>query len=210
MKTKLLLLVLTLLLFACDNESGEPLLVDTTLGIDLRSMNDGDRSAYILYRSSCDGGFSYTGDTLMVTIEERNDSTFLKEEYSGGSTLESMVEHLIIKKEGYVLVPQRFQSNFLFFYGNDTIFLDRVPEVELKQVGCRLFHQNEEFIGDFIGSVDRFQFGDVMIEDSRGVSCVPTIFDLDAYILYSNHLNMVHVIQDSGEEQNIFGFVAIQ
>ena len=209
MKTRVLFLFLPLI-FSCADETTDPVLADDASGIDLRNSQPGDESAYVLYQSNCDGGFFYTGDTLVVTVKERNDSTFLQEAYTEGSIRSFSVEHYMVQEAGYVLIPERFNSQMLFFYGNDTIFLDRAPQVELTQVGCRLFHDNEEFVGDFIGSLDQFQFGDIQIEDKKGISCVPTLLDLDAYILYGDHLNMVHVIQNNGSEQTIFGFLAIR
>ena len=206
----LLPLLLVPLLFACEDNAPEVVQISTSVGLNLRTVVGGNHATYVLYQSGCQGGFTYTGDTLMVSIIGRNDSTFIQETYTLGSLREGTVEHLINQKEDYVLIPERFNSEMLFFYGNDTIFLDRTPEVELRQIGCKLYHDNEEFVGDFIGSLDRFQFGDFSIENRKGVSCIPTIFDLDAYIIYGDHLNMVHVIQDNGEAENIFGFLAIE
>lgn len=204
--------LLSVLIFACEDEksANQIIDIDSSAGIDLREVQDGDMATYVLYQSSCSNGFKFTGDTLVVTIQERNDSTFLQEKYTAGSVRETSAEHLIIEKEGYVLIPQRFNSEFLFFYGNDTIFLDRKPEIELVQSGCKLYHDNEEFGGDFIGSIEEFQFGDVRITNKKGISCVPgSFFQLDAYIIYEDYLNMIHIIQSNGEDQNIFGFIAI-
>ena len=203
------LLVFSILFAACEDEATTPIIeINPYSGIDLENIEVGNEARYALYQSGCNQGFAFTGDTLVVRVEERNDSTFLHEFYTPGSTLDGSVSHPIISREGYVLIPQRAFSQFLFFYGNDTIFLDRKPTVKLEQVGCKLFHDSQEFVGDFIGSLTEFQFGNIMIKDRKGISCVPTILDIDAYILYESHLNMVHIIQEA-DEVNISGFIAI-
>ena len=205
-----LIFIVIVCCLACEDDSSSRIIeVDPLAGLDLRNVVDGNTAKYALYQSSCDRGFHFTGDTLVVTVEESNDTVFLHEYYTPGSAFEASVRHLIIPKEGYLLIPQRGLSQFLFFYGNDTIFLDRKPEVELTQVGCKLFHDSKEFTGDFIGSLTKFHFGEIMITDKKGISCVPTVLDIDAYILYEDHLNMVHIIQQA-EETSITGFMAIE
>ena len=41
------------------------------------------------------------------------------------------------------------------------------------------------FIGDEIGVVQNFQFGNVEIKNKTVVSCVPMV-DIDAYLIYDN------------------------
>ncbi len=194
-KTITFFFCVVILLFSCDDEVPESIVtIDSEMGINLRSLQAGDVSKYVLYESSCDGDFRFTGDTLEVSIYEKNDTLLVREKYTPGSNREIEAEHAIIPKDGYVLIPQRFNSQFLFFYGNDTIFLDRLTNSELKQNGCRLFIDGEAFIGEEIGSVDQFSFGNFEIYNRRGVSCVPTIWEMEAYIFYEDHLNLVHTL----------------
>lgn len=198
-----------LMIISCDEQDSTPrYLINQSSGIDLRNIEVGDQAKYVLYQSDCDANFQFTGDTLEVEVIERNDSLFFKESYSEGSSIEIEAEHLIIPKDGYVLVPQRWNSQLLFFYGNDTIFLDRPTNVQLVQNGCRLFLGENAFIGEEIGSVERFSFGDFSISDRRGISCVPGFMAMEAYIFYEDYLNLVHTIR-SGEQETIFGFMAI-
>ena len=208
-KAVTLFICLVIILSSCSDEATPPSIkIDAEAGINLRSLQVGDVSKYVLYESSCDNDFRFTGDTLVVSILEKNDTLLLKETYTPGSSREIATEHAIIPKEGYILIPQRFNSQFLFFYGNDTIFLDRPTNTELRQNGCRLFIDDEAFIGNEIGSVEEFKFGQMEIYNRRGVSCVPTIWTMEAYIFYEDHLNLVHTIQ-LAEEELIIGFMAI-
>lgn len=183
--------------------------INSDTGINLRSIAEGDNAKYLLYQSSCDSDFKFTGDTLEVSITERNDTLFMRESYTAGSERQVNTEHAIFPKDGYVLVPQRGVSQFLFFYGNDTIFLDRSTNSELVQNGCRLFLGDNAFLGDEIGSVKEFKFGEFEIFDRRGISCVPGFWQMEAYIFYEDHLNLVHTIQ-AAEEETIIGFMAIE
>lgn len=142
----------------------------------------------------------------MIEVVSRNDSLFLHEYYSSGSMLESDVEHVIIPLSEYVLIPHRFDSQMLFFYGNDTIFTSPLNRVPLRQNQCRLDINDQAFIGNEIGSVDQFRFRQIEINDVTAVSCVPGFFDLDAYIFYKTHLSAVHIIRS---DQSVVGFVAI-
>ena len=197
------------LLVSCDEETTPSIRnVDTNAGINLRSLEVGNVSRYVLYESACDDRFRFTGDTLQVSIIEKEDTLYLKESFTVGSIREGNGEHAIIPKDGYILIPQRFNSQFLFFYGNDTIFLDRPTDSKLEQNGCRLFIDDEAFIGDEIGSVDEFQFGEFEIHNRRGISCIPTFWEMEAYIFYGDYLNLVHTIQ-MAEEEMIIGFMAI-
>jgi hypothetical protein len=204
------LLVCTIFLSCNDDESGIFEITNDPTGINLNNIEIGSTTTYLLYQSECDDHFSFTGDTLDVTIIQRNDSLFIHEEYTEGSNRSRSTEHVIIPKSGYVLIPERFNSEFLFFYGNDTIFLDRQPEVSLVQNGCQLLEKESPFIGDAIGMVEEFTFGDLYISKKKGISCVPGSFNIEAYIFYSSHLNAIHIINTGFAGNNIFGFMAIE
>ncbi|MEQ9402895.1 MAG: hypothetical protein RIM99_04865 [Cyclobacteriaceae bacterium] len=207
----LLLFASTLtILFGCSEESAGPFIdVNPDAGIDLQNIQSGNSASYVLYDSQCDQNFQFTGDTLVISVIEKNDSLFLREQYTEGSYRERTIEHVIIPKNGYVLIPDRFSSEFLFFYGNDTIFLDRPATVDLVQNGCQLMENGDTFIGDAIGSIDKFEFGTMRIINKKGISCVPGNFEIDAYIFYSDHLSAVHII-NNGLNGQITGFMAIE
>lgn len=207
-KLSTLLIVITVLFSSCEKESLPPSL-DTDAGINLRDLKIGDKASYLLYTSQCEDNFQFSGDTLNVEVIDKNDSFYLRESYTNGSFRDRTTEHLIVPKDGYVLIPERFNSEFLFFYGNDSIFLDRPPNTTLVQSGCRLLEDGNPFIGEAIGTVDEFNFGSLRIQDKKGISCVPGfIINLEAYIFYSDRLTAVHIIEnDLGSE--VLGFVAI-
>ncbi len=202
---------MAILLMSCSEDQPSSFIqVDSTSGIDLRDIRRGDQSKYVLYESRCSENFQFTGDTLVIEITEKNDSLFLHESYTPGSSRERSTEHAIFPRDGYVLIPQRFRSEFLFFYGNDTIFLDRQASVQLIQSGCQLLENSDPFIGNSIGSVEEFEFGHMRVNNKKSISCVPGSFTLDAYIFYGDHLNAIHIIRDDIGQNNILGFVAIE
>ncbi|MEP1095363.1 MAG: hypothetical protein ABJG78_09655 [Cyclobacteriaceae bacterium] len=210
MKYISLLLCVGLFLQACESEDPSTHInVSATSGIDLRNLKSGQESKYVLYQSDCSANFQFTGDTLVVEVITRNDSLFLQESYTDGSQRERSVQHTIIPKDGYILIPQRFTSEFLFFYGNDTIYLDKPATTQLIQNGCQLMENSSPFIGNAIGSVQEFQFGTMRVTDTKGISCVPGSFNVEAYIFYTDHLNAVHIVQE-GLVENVFGFMAIE
>lgn len=210
---KLLLVtgIVSILLWSCSDDVPAPVLdIDSFAGIDLRNPQAGDEAIYLRYESRCDRGFAFTGDTLRITVIERNDSLFLKEYMLLEGDMIHSAEHVIIPRDGYVLIPQRWGSAMLFFYGNDTIFLDRAPNTTLVQQGCRLYEEGEPFIGESIGTVEEFQFGEYRLEEKKGISCIPSFFEIDAYIFYDDYLNVVHTISDTDDGTLISGFVAIR
>ncbi len=211
MKYTGLIFIIALITLGCSDDLPSSFIqVNNTSGINLRDIQIGNQSKYVLYESSCSENFQFTGDTLLIEVITRNDSLFLQESYSPGSTRERTTEHAIFPMNGYVLVPQRFNSEFLFFYGNDTIFLDRPADVQLVQHGCQLLENSNPFIGESIGTVDEFQFGLYRVNNKKSISCVPGFFDIDAYIFYADHLNAIHIIRTGLENNNVLGFVAIE
>lgn len=209
MKYAYLLVFSLFVLLSCD-ESNPLLIIDvgSSSGIDLKDLKKGDQASYVRYHSGCSNNFEWSGDTLVVSVIEKNDSLFLHEEYTAGSSRQGTVEHSVFPKDGYVLIPQRFNSEFLFFYGNDSIFLDRPTTTQLIQSGCQLLENSSPFVGESIGSVDEFQFGKMRVSNKKGISCEPGQFDLDAYIFYTDHLNAVHIVRHGVGD--VIGFIAIE
>ncbi len=206
-----LIIFVSIAFIRCDDDLPSSFIqVNSNSGINLRNPQPGDQSKYLMYESSCSENFQFTGDTLLVEVVSKDDTLYLKESYTSGSSRERTTEHAIFPENGYVLVPQRFNSEFLFFYGNDTIFLDRPADVQLIQSGCQLLENSDPFIGESIGSIDEFQFGLYRVNDKKSISCVPGFFDIDAYIFYADHMNAIHIIRTGLEENNIVGFVAIE
>ncbi|MEM6738253.1 MAG: hypothetical protein AAF620_19510, partial [Bacteroidota bacterium] len=70
----------------------------------------------------------------------------------------------------------------------------------------RLEINSEPFIGEEVGLLDEFSFGQIFIEDKMGVSCIPLIFELDGFLAYdSDFLYLSHTIS----EDMVNGFVAV-
>ena len=99
-----------------------------------------------------------------------------------------MVRYPVYEDAGQkIRIPERFNSALFFFYGNDTVTLAPQDRVNLVQNDCRLMLGNNNFIGNEFGLVNDFQVGNINIQDKTAVSCIPVIFDLDAYLMYDQN-----------------------
>lgn len=220
MKNKFLLLGLLLFVLACAKKEDDqpipktpdvdpnPIIDDPTPIIDdgtisLANLKAGQKSTFRHYTSICDNAdadFEYTGDKLEVEVIDIDGALYLQETYtedSPSSTLEPAT-HLISGNEKMVLIPERQKSYIFFFYGNDTIHLEANNRIVMEQSGCRIMQAGNPFIGNDIGSVAHFQLGQVEQFDKTVVSCVPTILDMEAYLLYDkNKLHVSQTIQGS-------------
>ena len=174
--------------------------------VDFTDPLPGQKSRYIKYESVCDdmnSEFRFTGDTIVFEVAELNGQVIFREFYTAGSPAQisypdqEPIEYTFDKNGNDLLIPDRFQSHLFFFYGNDTIRLNPVEQVELAQNGCMLDLGSSTFIGDEIGFVKDFAIGPIEIKDKIAVSCVP-ILDLDAYLIYNrHHLYMSHTVVSS-------------
>ncbi|MEM7109301.1 MAG: hypothetical protein AAF519_13840 [Bacteroidota bacterium] len=208
MKTIFPFAFLLLTLLGCnDSENINPKPLPPTTGIDLSDPEVGQTMRYLRYESHCNqNDFEFSGDTLNVEIVEDKGLLYLKEYFTPGSVLEADTSLTRLeKRDGYILVKERFQSPLLYFYGNDSLFFNKPITANLQQWQCRLEIDAEPFVGDEIGQLDRFEFGDILIENKLGVSCIPLIFELDGFLVYdSEFLYLSHTIS----EDTVQGFVA--
>jgi hypothetical protein len=163
--------------------------------INLSDLKEGQKSFFIKYTSTCDSleeKFEYTRDTLVVEVVKQNGELFLKEYLTENSPMyqdtfssNEPVFYPVRGIENNVLIPERAYSSLFYFYGNDTIRLNRQHDVNLLQSGCKLMIESNPFIGDEIGVVQNFRFGGVEVKNKTVVSCVPMV-DIDAYLIYNN------------------------
>ena len=178
------------LVAACTSE--ERLWVIESNHVNLSDLQVGQSSKYLRYFSTCEDfrtDFDYSGDTLIWEVVEENDSLFFQEYLTPGSL--SMisadidtVKYFVDSHPERILIPDRERSQLFYFYGNDTIFLSRSHTAVLEQENCRLFIENEPFTGEEIGLVPLFRVGDYSVTRKTGVSCVPMIVQLEAYLIY--------------------------
>ena len=192
MKNLLYFLIPTfLLLSACTKDDDNQSNPETPKNyVSLKSPKIGQQNMYVQYKKECaqDDSFQYTGDTLLLTVAEVGPTTILIESFTEGSTNLSEMEdatYPLYSYENYILIPEREASWLFFFYGNDTIHLNREADVELTQDNCVLAYLNgEPFIGNEIGSITSFEIGDIAITNKSAISCVPVIMDIEAYLIY--------------------------
>ena len=172
--------------------------------INFENPKAGQETWFLRYESICDsldGKFHYTEDTLKLLVIEENGVLMLEEcltPYSRmyiDGTFREPIRQKIIDEEGRLLLPEREESALFYFYGNDTLHLKPQNKIPLYKVGCRIFTSQGPFIGNDIGEVDHFDFGDIELESKTVVSCLPEPLTMDAYLIYSeNALFMSHTI----------------
>lgn len=203
MKKLLLLFCSFSLLFVACNEDESSVESIINGSINLSDLKAGQSSQFISYNSQCDylsDSFSLTGDTLIVEVIEEYNVLKFKESFTEYSPtyLSGMTEpviHSVLAYENFVLIPERFNSNLFFFYGNDTIHIKNFTPKEMVQNSCKIDYDGSTFIGDEIGKVDKFTVGDFEHQEKTVVSCLPMWFDFDAYLIYDEEqLLMSHTI----------------
>ena len=92
------------------------------------------------------------------------------------------------------------------------IYLKPLQEVPLAQNGCRLMIQDQVFIGNEIGTVNKIDIGPISHLQKTAVSCVPWDMRndeaLEAYLVYdSNELLISHTLRNDSE---VTGWVLAQ
>ncbi len=193
MKPLFSILIASLFLFtACktDDDLEQPATGETDNYINLKSPKVNQQNTYLRYTINCGitSTFSYSGDTLLLTVLETDSGFVLRENFTeGSSTLSEMdpASYPIKSTDDYILLPERGASWLFYFYGNDTIHLEPSNTIALQQQDCYLMYQNGDiFIGDEKGYVTNYSLGEISLTEKTAVSCVPIIMDLDAYLVY--------------------------
>lgn len=181
----------------------------------------GQKSLFLRYTTTCqqlNKDFAFTGDTLILEVIEKSGQIHLRESLTPTSPMfvdgsfQQPIEYSLTSTGDYALIPDRWNSALFYFYGNDTLRLNYPPDVTLVQDACKLVLSGTPFIGDEVGFVKSFEFGDIKQKDKTVVSCIPVMFQLDAYLVSdAQHLYMSHtIINDMGPNQDqVSGWVGI-
>lgn len=216
MKSYTAIALITLALVSCtkddDNNAG-PISTNTDQ-INLVDLEIGQVSIYERYQDVCGLAdvFNLSGDTLRVEVVTADGKLYFEETYTSGSVNfgeSDPVRHEVIPNNGFILIPERMNSNLFYFYGNDTIHTQPQPDVNLAQGPCLLQHQNgEPFIGDEIGLISSFHLESINHGENFAISCVPPFMELDAYLLYASDgtLNLSQTVSLIGFNPQITGF----
>jgi len=214
-------LSLLLMLTACKKDSNHPGTPVVNNNLNLSNLKVGQQSRYINYRTTCenfDTDFQFPGDTLLLEVVEINGALHLQEDITSNSPLRLNQQfaapqtYPVIKTEHYILLKERSNSMLFSFYGNDTIWLQPKTDVVLVQNDCRLEIESNPFIGNEIGHTEEFKVGPLMHQNKTVVSCVPSSYQVDAYLIYSpSHLHMSHRIAGAfWEEPTVTGWSLLQ
>ncbi|MEZ4827618.1 MAG: hypothetical protein R3C61_15245 [Bacteroidia bacterium] len=181
----------------------------------------GQKSLFLHYTTTCqhlNKDFAFTGDTLILEVIEKSGQIHLRESLTPTSPMyvsgafQQPIEYSLTSTGDYALIPDRWSSALFYFYGNDTLRLNYPTYVTLVQNDCKLMLSGNPFIGDEVGFVKSFEFGDIRQTEKTVVSCIPVMFQLDAYLITdARHLYMSHtVIDDMGPNQDqVQGWVGI-
>ncbi len=190
-----------LFLIALTSCTSDDISIEIQNKVNLQFLEIGQETKFLRYNSTCENitsNLEFSGDTLVWKVISKSENTYKSKEYftSGSPNFANLdtVNLDIIFKRDYVLIPNRIISNLFFFYGNDTIFTNPIPTIDLSQLDCSFIdNENVVFTGDAIANVNQANFGDTLLENQTLVSCVPIFFDMNAYILYKNgEISSIH------------------
>ncbi len=167
--------------------------------LDLSNPKAGQKSYFVNYSSICgskDDSLHYIGDTLVVEVVASKDGFYLLETLTPHSISFDPAgpppHHQEIKVvNDMVLIPNRTNSKLFYFYGSDSIQLRPKTIDKMKYTDCLIDFKGEPFTGGEIGFLGKFKVGSKTYEDKIVVSCIPTILNSDAYLIYDS--NQLHV-----------------
>ena len=182
----LILAWLVLSLIACDKDPGFTPNPDQ---INFQAPVAGQENYYVHYFGQC-GELIPSGDTLIWKVIDFNGEDLVLEEtfkiasgfpHSHVFTAKWSADMIEINAE------DRQQSLMLNFYGSDFLKLTAPASKQMLQSNCLVWNGSLGFRGDAIGVVPAFRVSDHGYTNKKVVSCVPTIVELDAYLVYDSH-----------------------
>lgn len=194
MKTYIALCAISLIFASCESDDDQAPPSDLNPKNELR-INDlkvGQSNRFLAFNDMCfqSGFFEYTGDTLLVEVVPMGSGIGIRESFTPGSTNHSEVQpvtHAVVKRDGYLLLPERQLSQLFYFFGNDTLPVAKPHSIALQQGECHIEYQSgEPFIGEEVGLISLLELGDRQYTEKRVVSCVPPIMGLDGYLVYDS------------------------
>lgn len=207
MKNFFLLFLLIPVLFSCsENEPTATIFPKAgENSVNLSNPQNGQKSTYVRYTTDCSNireDVFFTGDTIHLSVEFTPTEVMFKETFSPSSPMlinfqlpqETSYQYEV--RNGYSLIKERINSQLFFFYGNDTLFLNRQDKMFLHQENCQFrLGPDQVFIGEEIGHFDDFKVGQITVSDKDAVSCVPELLNIEAYLIYDKeHLSMSHTM----------------
>ncbi|MEL6986736.1 MAG: hypothetical protein AAGK97_02810 [Bacteroidota bacterium] len=214
MQKILVFILFSIAIISCNNDSGIEPTPTPDISLNFGKLKLGDQMQFMLFETTCsdfNGGLQFTGDTLNweVTRLENGEAT-LTEQFTPNSPLaeNEKYDNQISFTDDYILMPDRFQSNLFFFYGNDTLHVDPAPTVTLTQENCFFKLGEDNFRGDEIAFSEDVTIQDYSFKDMTIVSCVPGSVG-EAYIVYKNGAVYAIFSRDFFSEQ-VRGWVAIE
>ena len=159
--------------------------------INFQAPETGQENYYLRYAGAC-GALQPTGDTLILRVTEFNGTDIeFQEIYTEGSPAYYPLSFEYPAKWNQDMLeikPEFRQSSAIFFfYGSDFLKLKEAASHAMHQNNCVVWNGQSDFTGDEIGAVPLFKVGTLEYQNKKIVSCVPTIIDLDAYLLYDRN-----------------------
>lgn len=185
------LIALTIIGFSFTSCDKDPQVAPNPHQINFQAPVVGQENYYLRYSGLC-GELIPTGDTLILRISEFNGTDLTLEEiFTKGSPSYYQQAYVYPAKwsADMIEIHADFRQNsaIFFFYGSDFLKLTQSSSKPMTQNNCVVWDGQSDFTGDDIGTVEAFQVGAQGYYDKKIVSCVPTILDLDAYLLYDKN-----------------------
>lgn len=138
------------------------------------------------------GELEPTGDTLILRIKNFDGTNLEFEEILTEGSPEYYPQSFVYPAKWSVDTVEihpdfRQISSIFFFYGSDFLQLKQLASKSMTQNNCIVWDGQSTFTGDAIGNVETFKVSNLAYNKKKIVSCVPTILDLDAYLLYDKY-----------------------
>lgn len=190
------ILLLLLFIFSCEKEESTPQKKYGTGKVNFSDLKIGQKSTYLSFIGICNDEFEFGdqffADTLLLEVVDMNDEILtFSESLTKGSGQNptgqlQTIKYEVIKKENYLLIPERDSSALFYFYANDTLHLNPANLVDLRQESCFLMMAESTFSGNEIGLVKGFEVLDNQLNEKIAVSCVPPVITgiENGYLLY--------------------------
>lgn len=193
------------LLTSCDKETAQPITepepdpIPPIERVNFQTPAVGQFNTYEEFSYECGTEMPTERQEFTLSITEVTDNTITFSEKWGNQA--NTYSYVAQRRPGNLLInaEDRVGSSLFYFYGSDSIRLDATPIAKLDYEDCVFYNGTEKFTGDYVAEIPQFDLAGHTFENLKSVSCVPTILNLDGYLLYNKYSLMGSITASSSE-----------